>query len=293
MSQIQLNFPMARLFLFFLSISLCFTIYGQQKLRRVFQPDHVINEIPYGANPTAGRYVQANDAKIYYEVYGSGQPIVILHGGILGSTIEMSQFIDSLKHNFQVIAISTRGHGKSEMGSEPVTFEQKANDVVAVINAVTKDSVIILGFSDGAYTSYKVASMFPDKVRKIIAIGAGEQTPGLRRVVFDYQVLLQLDDRYWKQQFNLMPQPEKLREFWSKMELFYNTMSASKELFSSIQCPVLLMAGELDKNAPLSTVITAYNMLPHSQLSIVPNTGHTTFLENFPAVWSSIVPFLN
>lgn len=66
-------------------------------------------------------------------------------------------------------------------------------------------------------------------------------------------------------------------------------------LFESFQLNILdlLISGELDRNAPLPTVINAYNMMPHSQLSIIPNTGHVVFIENFPAVWESIVPFLN
>lgn len=266
---------------------------AQQNLRRAFQPPTVVNKVPYGANTKAGQYVQANDARIYYEVYGKGQPIVLLHGGILGSTIEMADFIDSLKPDYQVIAISTRGHGKSEIGILPITYDKKADDVMAVVNAITKESVIILGFSDGAYTGYKVAGKYPGRIKKMIAIGAGEQIPGLRKVVFNSRELLNTDDAYWKQQLALMPQPERLQEFWSGMETFYNTMTASKELFSSINCPVLVMAGELDRNAPLATVINAYHMIPKSQLSIIPNTGHVVFLENFAAVWASMVPFLN
>lgn len=267
-------------------------VFAQQNLRRAFQPPNVVNKVPYGANTKTGQYVQANDARIYYEVYGKGQPIVLLHGGILGSTIEMADFIDSLKPDYQVIAISTRGHGKSEIGILPITYDKKADDVMAVVNAITKESVIILGFSDGAYTGYKVAAKYPERIKKMIAIGAGEQIPGLRKVVFNSRELLNTDDAYWKQQMALMPQPERLQEFWSGMETFYNTMIASKELFSSIKCPVLVMAGELDRNAPLSSVINAYNMIPKSQLSIIPNTGHVVFLENFAAVWASMVPFL-
>ena len=97
-------------------------VIAQQNLRRAFQHANVVNKIPYGANTEAGYYVKSNDARIYYETYGKGQPIVLLHGSIMGSTIEMAGFIDSLKSNFQVIAISTRGHGKSEIGTAPVTL---------------------------------------------------------------------------------------------------------------------------------------------------------------------------
>lgn len=270
----------------------CSYVMGQQNLRRAFQPANVVNKIPYGANTSAGHYVQADDARIYYEVYGSGQPFVLLHGGGFGSTIEMARFIDSLKATYQVIAISTRGHGKSEIGSKPVTYEQKANDVMAVVNAVTKQPVIILGFSDGAYTSYKVASMYPERVTKLIAIGAGEQTPGLRKVILDVNEASKLDNAFIQQQKALMPQPERLQEYWTNLADFYNTMSASKALFSTIKCPVLLLSGELDRNAPLPTIINAYNMIPNCQLGIIPNAGHVVFLENFAAVWASIVPFL-
>src|SRR6476659_5746987 len=111
--------------LFFLFILLCLHAFSQ-----IEAPKHLIhfmqktaspvNEILYGANTKAGHYANVCDAKIYYEVYGKGQPIVILHGGIFGSTYEMFQFIDSLSKNYQVIAVSTRGHGKSELGTETI-----------------------------------------------------------------------------------------------------------------------------------------------------------------------------
>jgi len=112
--------------------------------------------VPYGNYPEAGHYVQAGDARLYYEVYGKGEPIVLLHGGIMGYIDEMAGFIEKLKPDYQVIAMATRGHGKSEIGSAPITYELKANDVMAMVNAVTKEKFTILGFSDGAYTSYKV-----------------------------------------------------------------------------------------------------------------------------------------
>ena len=248
-------------------------------------------QVEYGNNPAAGRYVTAGDAKIYYEVYGNGEPIVLLHGGIMGSTAEMTQFIDKLKPNYQVIAISSRGHGKSEMGIFPITYERKAKDIFDVINEVTKDSVTVLGFSDGAYTGYKVASMYPERVKKLIAIGAGEQIPGLRKVVFSGGPF-DPENKLWQERKLIMPEPERLEDFWAAMESFYNSMTASKELFGSIKCPVLVMSGELDRNAPLPTVINAYNMIPNSQLSIIPNSGHVVFLENFEAVWYALKPFL-
>lgn len=264
---------------------------AQQKLSYTVSASHDV-KTPYGTNINAGKYVISDGAKIYYEVYGNGTPIVLLHGGIMGSMDEMAEFIENLKSSYKVIAISTRGHGKSDIGKLPITYELKANDIIKVINETTKDSVTIIGFSDGAYTGYKVASLYPNKVKKLVAIGAGEQVPGLRKVVFSGEAFDTNND-FWKKKLSIVPEPNRIKEFWSSMENFYNSMSASKELFNSIKCPVLVMAGENDKNALLTSVISAYNMIPNSQLSIIPNTGHVVFVENFPAVWASIVPFLN
>lgn len=248
--------------------------------------------IPYGANPKAGRYVKAGDARIYYEVYGKGKPLVILHGGIVGSTYEMAPFIDSLSKRYQVIAISTRGHGKSEMGSGMPTYERKAEDVNAIISAVTKDSVTVLGFSDGAYTGYFLAALHPNKVKKLIAIGAGEWKQGFRTFDFTRKSLFSLDSLYFKQQLTLMPEPHRFDEWLMTMNQYYTSVNIGKEPLSAIQCPVLVMAGELDQNAPLKTVIAAYEMIPHAQLSIIPAAPHPVFLVNFPALWASMIPFL-
>jgi pimeloyl-ACP methyl ester carboxylesterase len=250
------------------------------------------NAIPYGNNPKAGHYANTGDAKIYYEVYGKGRPIVILHGGIFGSTYEMHQIIDSLSINYQVIAVSTRGHGKSELGTQPITYEQKANDVMAVINDVTKDSVIVLGFSDGGYAGYKLASMHPERVKKLIAIGATELYPGLRDFTFSAKQGIASDTAYWKQQFALMPEPNRLQEMFTKLGDMYNHLTLDKNFFQTIHCPVLVMAGDLDQSNPPQRVVTTAQMIPHSQVGIIPNCTHGVFLENFPAVWACVVPFI-
>lgn len=283
----------SRIFFLFAILLFCTTVYGQQNLVRFFQPKNVVNKIPYGANKKAGHYVQSNDAKIYYEVYGKGQPIVLLHGGLFGSTVEMAGFIDSLKAKFQVIAISTRGHGKSEIGKEPLTLEQRANDAMAVINAVTKDSVIILGFSDGAYTAYKLGSLFPDKIKKMIVIGAGELYPGLREFNFTSQQAISMDTVYWKQQLKLMPEPNRIEEVFQQVSSCYNKLTVGKDLLGTIKCPVLVMAGDRDQGNSVEHVVSAARLIFNSQISIIPNGTHPVFNENFKAVWSSIVPFLN
>jgi pimeloyl-ACP methyl ester carboxylesterase len=280
--------------LFSLLISLFFiaNVQGQQNLRRAFQPPNVVYKTPYGNNPKAGHYVQATDAKIYYEVYGKGQPVVLLHGGLFGSTIEMTDMIEKLKKNYQVIAISTRGHGKSELGKEPVTLEQRANDAMAVINAVTKDSVIVIGFSDGGYAAYQLAALYPNKVKKMVVMGAGELYPGLREFNFTAKQAMEMDKPFIEQQLKLMPEPNRLEDMFAGVCACYNKLTVGKDLLGTIKCPVLVMAGDRDNGNTVEHVVNAARMIPKNQICIIPNTGHGCFLENFEAAWTSIIPFL-
>jgi pimeloyl-ACP methyl ester carboxylesterase len=87
----------------------------------------IYGQIPFGNNPATGGYFNTGDAKIYYEVYGSGKPVVLLHGGIYGYIDEFEKLIPVLSQRYQVIAIATRGHGRSELGHHhyPTSFWQK------------------------------------------------------------------------------------------------------------------------------------------------------------------------
>jgi pimeloyl-ACP methyl ester carboxylesterase len=261
-------------------------------MRRFLQPAQVVNKIPYGNNLKAGHYVQSNDAKIYYEVYGKGKPIVLLHGGLFGSTIEYAQLIDSLKWQYKVIAISTRGHGKSEIGTEPLTLDQRARDVLAVVNSVTKEKVMIVGFSDGGFTAYTFASSFPEKVERMVVIGAGILYPGLREFNMSYEKGTELDKIYWKQQRAIMPQPERLEELFIQIANCYSKVTVGKELLGSIKCPVLVMAGDRDDGNSVQNVLNAALLISNHQLAIIPNAGHTALNENFNAAWAGMAPFI-
>jgi pimeloyl-ACP methyl ester carboxylesterase len=278
---------------------LCLYTYSQQQipkhLKSFMQPTpSPDNEIPYGANPKAGHYVDAGDAKIYYEIYGKGQPLVMLHGGILGATYDFAQLIDSLSKRFQVIAISTRGHGKSELGTTSFSYKQRANDALAVIKAVTKDSVIVFGFSDGGYTGYELASMYPERIKKLIITGASERNPSMSfKLTFTLEDAFKMDSAFIKQQRALMPEPGRLQEVFSTVGDFYNNhLVVDSALLSAIKCPVLIMAGDHDPFNSAQHVVNAAKMLPNSALAIIPNATHAAFSDNFPAVWACILPFL-
>lgn len=275
---------------------LIFPAYSQQKetksMKAFMDTTLQTNEIPYGDNPSAGHYINVGDAKIYYELYGKGKALVMLHGGIAGSTYEMAELIDHFSKYYQVIAISTRGHGKSELGTQPHSYEQKAKDVIAVLNEVTKDSVTVFGFSDGGYTGYYLASLYPERVKQMVIIGAAETHPGDYKINMKVSDMMQLDKVYWEQQLRLMPEPSRLQEMFDKVSDAVGKMEVSKDFFSTIKCPVLVMAGNHDQFVSTQRVVNASKMIPYAELSIIPNATHGAFLENFATVWAATSSFL-
>ena len=262
--------------------------------RYFMQGDAKGSSTPYGENFKIGKYAQTADAKIYYEVYGKGEPILILHGGGVGTPYEMGKIIDDLKKNYQVIVMSTRGHGRSEIGHTPLTYEQKADDALAVIKAVTNKPVKIIGFSDGAYTAYKIAAMYPAQVERIVAIGAGTLKAGyFSAESLKVEDLEKIDSKFVDEQKKIRPEPERWQEFCNDYMKFWSKMSVGEEIFNAIKCPVLLIVGDEDDHAPVITVLEAHQMINNSRLCVVPKAWHTAFLDDYEITKSAIMPFIS
>ena len=267
-------------------------------LRYFTQPEGVQGSTtPYGDNAAVSRMVQAGDARIYYEVYGDGQPLLVLHGGGVGSPYELGRMLDQLRKQYRLIVVSTRGHGHSEIGHAPLTYEQKAEDVLAVLRQECAEQgntepVPVLGFSDGAYSAYKLAAMYPDWVERIVAIGAGTLKAGYYSPEISVAELEKVDGAYIAQMRRLMPEPERLQEFLSSYMAFWSRMDIGREVFGAIRCPVLLITGDEDDHAPVLSVLEAHQMIPNSRLCVVPGAWHTAFLDNYEVLWPAIGQFL-
>mgnify|MGYP002621679696 FL=1 len=276
-----------------LSLSLIGGAVTADAARYFMQGDAKGVKTPYGDNVKIGQYVQTKDAKIYYEVYGKGEPILILHGGGVGSPYELGKIIDGLKKNHKVIVMSTRGHGRSEIGHTPLTYEQKANDALAVLNAASDKPVKILGFSDGAYTAYEIAALYPERVERIVAIGAGTLEAGFFSGEMKVDDLAKIDAAFVEYEKTIMPEPERWQEFCTNYMKFWSKMSVGEETFGAIECPVLLIVGDEDDHAPVSTVLAAHQLIPNSRLCVVPKAWHSAFLDNFDVTWAAISQFVN
>jgi pimeloyl-ACP methyl ester carboxylesterase len=253
----------------------------------------------YGNNSKAGHYFQAKDAKIYYEVYGHGKPIVLLHGGLFGYIEEYENLIPKLAATNQVIAIALRGHGKSEIGHQPFSYPLLAHDVYQVIKSNTQDSVIVIGFSSGGNTAFQLTAEHPEIVKKLVAIGSSPQKPEEAKQLENEEEKLtgkelekELPD-FVKSRKQLMPEPNRWNEFVAKVVAMWDqSYFLSDTEVRKINCPVLIIAGDQDTNIKPERAVSLAKLLPKNNISLIPFCGHVVIACNFRAVWEVMHPFL-
>ncbi len=233
-------------------------------------------EPQYGVNDSAGKYAESGDARIYYEVYGEGRPVVLLHGGF-AYIDQYRKYIPVLSKNHKVIAIASRGYGKSEIGARKFTYALFAEDVKAVLQKETQEKAIIIGFSDGAVTSYLVAAKYPEIVSKVVAMGGCLDKSGYTEEGFQWlKNFNSAEFASYRPDFkSIMPQPERWDELIENLRgLWSETNILAFDDLKNIECPVLLMAGDRDIYSRPEHMADIYRHLPDAQLAIVPNSKH-------------------
>jgi pimeloyl-ACP methyl ester carboxylesterase len=239
-------------------------------------------KIPYGANAAAGHYLQVDDAKIYYETYGSGgTPLVLFHGGMFGYIEEFGGLIAELSKGRRVIAIATRGHGKSELGSKPFSYALFASDAYTVIRHETSEKVDVLGFSDGAVTSYVFTAAHPEIVRRLVAIGGPRKVADWPpKAVEELKASKPGDTEHNWPQFvadrkKLMPHPEQWEEFEARLiKLWSGPVYVTDDQIRSLKLPVMVAYGDHDPYNQIPKAVELYQLLPDGQLAIIPGCGH-------------------
>lgn len=239
----------------------------------------------YGDNPDVGRYLRMGDAEIYYEVYGQGEPLVLLHGGLFGYIAEFKHIIPDLSRDHLVIAIATRGHGKSQLGTEPLSYGLIAKDFAAVIREVEKQPVNVLGFSDGAIAAYHLAATYPELVKRLIAVGGplglNQFTDEGLAELDGYDTLEELEKLapdFVTNRNKLMPDQSVWNRFLAELvKMWKQREYISIEQVRSIRCPALIAGGDRDPYVNTEHFVEIYRLLPQGQLAIVPESGHTVF----------------
>ena len=248
--------------------------------------------IDYGSN--GGQYIKVNNTDIYYEEYGEGEPVLLLHGG-MGSISNFRNTIPGLAKHFKLIAIDSPGHGRSE-SIDSLSYKILAEYTVGMVEALNLDKPHIIGYSDGAIIGMLAAHMAPDKIDKLV-FGAGALNPHISTPE-GLQMLQNISPETLPEDFEKSykaksPNPENWTNFvYASKRMWLDDVWIPKEILPKIDSEVLVLFGDRDPFIPLSHSLEIHEALPKSALCILPEVAHNVY-DNPEKVNPVLVAFLS
>jgi pimeloyl-ACP methyl ester carboxylesterase len=246
-------------------------------------PDRKTNENMTAENtvkPVKSGYAPLHGIKMYYEIYGKGAPLVLIHGG--GSTIQTSfgRIIPELSGNRQLIAVELQGHGHTPDVDRPETFVQDADDVAALLNYLKIEKADFFGFSNGAHTTLEIAIRHPELIRKIILGSVAYNRNGMPAEFWktiSTATLKDMPQPYQDAYKEVAPDTNDLIKMFEKDR---NRMIEFKgwtaEEIRAIKAPALIISGDQDVVSP-EHAVEMHRLLSGSHLIILPG-GHGKYM---------------
>jgi pimeloyl-ACP methyl ester carboxylesterase len=252
------------------------------------------------------RTVHANGVDIHYLERGEGDPLVLLHGGLVstnplwtGVPIAYASYMDALAARFRVIAPDTRGGGRTRHGDGPITFDLLADDVAALIEALDLEPPAVAGFSEGGITATILGIRHPGAVRAVVndagfdlfdpALPTG---PMMRQILGGSPDATEANPDIAASQFEASEQMRPLFELMKRdqdegqgeghwrtyLELTWERVTSFPGYtyvdFASITAPTLILCGDRDDFCPVEMAVAAYRQLSDGELAILPGHGH-------------------
>ena len=229
---------------------------------------------PYGANPTSSGTFTHEGVKLYFETYGTGEPLLLVHGN--GMSIgSMAAQIDFFKSHRKVIALDSRDHGRSADSDSPITYEKMTDDLAALIEHLAVGPVDVVGWSDGGIEALLLGVRHPAKVRKLVSMAAN-LNPSKRAIYEETDALL-------RQMLAEMPEavrntPEGKRAV-KVSSMMFKEPNIDPALLAKVSAPTLVLAGDHDL-IRTEHIVEIYTHLPNAQLAIFPDSTHMVPFDN-------------
>lgn len=257
--------------------------------------------------PSGNGYVPVNGTKVYYEVYGEGRPIVLLHGAFMTIDMNWGQLIPELSKTRKVIAIELQGHGHTPFSDRKLSHATLASDVEGVMNYLKVDSADVVGYSFGGAVAYQFALQSPRRLRKLVIISATYKSNGWLPEInnaFKAMKPALFANSPMKAAYDLVaPDTTKWTKFLEQMIAYAGMpFNLGDSSISKISAPVLIISGDndgLDKIELIKTyqllgggVCADFGVMPKSQLAIVPSQGHVSLMMQTQTILGYLDGFL-
>jgi pimeloyl-ACP methyl ester carboxylesterase len=217
-------------------------------------------------------YVNVKNGRIYYELYGNGETVIFLHGNGQNLNYFDSQ-IEFFRSRYQVLAIDSRGHGKSSVEKNDLNISLMADDVISVMNQIGIEKAHVIGFSDGGNISLELAIRFPGRFLSMIIVGANLYPKGMKfsvlSAIWMYYLYLSL-----KSKFDSSSARKR-----NVIGLMVNQPKFDHGSIKSIKTPLYVIAGEKDIIKYKHTALIA-ELLPNAKLTVISGASHFIPSEN-------------
>jgi pimeloyl-ACP methyl ester carboxylesterase len=240
-------------------------------------------------------YAPVNGLQLYYEIHGSGRPLVLLHGGLMTIGLNFGPMLEPLAARRQVIAVELQGHGHTADTGRALTIEALAGDVVGLLDQLGIAEADVFGFSLGGLVACAIALGTPARVGKLIVASADPHRPPGRESAplgedrmptpADFQAMRDAYDE-------VAPDPAHFEEFAAKNSALVHEFPGWTDELRSLQVPTLLIFGDRDFS-PLPYVVEVFELLPNAQLAVLPGTTHVGVTRRPGEVLALITPFLD
>ena len=222
--------------------------------------------------------VHSRDADIHYSVIGQGRPILLIHGGLANRLCWFSQLPWLVEDGYQAILIDSRGHGKSGLGDSELTYRIMATDGLKVMNRLNIKQADILGWSDGANTALLMASLWPQRVSRIVAISGNFNPEGLTPEAHKQTFTQSEGLSYWFYRL-WTGAGKKFKDLESRLkQLWRHEPQLQPGDLQKIKSAVLIIQGEHDLVSSVHAK-TMNELIPNSQLEIIKG-GHATLITH-------------
>lgn len=257
--------------------------------------------------PSSSGYAPVNGIRVYYEVYGEGAPLILLHGAFYTIELNWSQLIPELSKTRKVIAIEMQGHGHTPFSDRKLSITNLAHDVEGLMDYLKIDSADVAGFSMGGSVAYQFAVQSPKRLRKLVIISSTYKTDGWLPIVNtafeDFKPEL-FDNTPLKTAYDAVaPDTTKWRKFLKQMfDFAKEPFNCGDSNIAKIASPVLIISGDndgLDKIELMKTykllgggVSADLQPMPKSQLAIVPAQGHVSLMMDTQTILKYMDDFL-
>jgi len=259
-------------------------------------------------NTPAGNYVSVNGIRLYYEIHGTGKPLIMLHGGF-GSFEMFTALAPALAQHHQVIGVDLYGHGHTALTDRPIDFAQMADDIAGLIAHLGLEKADLLGYSLGGAVALQTVIRHPERVNKLALISTvfkrtgwhAEMQAGMASLSPEFFMGTPIYDAYR----NVAPKPEDFSRFVGKMKEAMSQDYDWTAQVSALRPPTLIIAGDADGLPPAHAVEfftllggglqdagwNGEHVIP-SQLAILPGATHYNIVFRADLLLPVLAPFL-